>query len=73
MVLITPPLMTTVPPVSVVKLVKAVVLPTAPVNVVAPDVFTAKVCAPFSVLPNVMAPAFVLVNAVAALNVAASP
>ncbi len=64
--------MATVPPALVVRLVKAALLPTAPVNVVMPDVFTAKVCAPFKVLPNVMAPLPVLVNAVAAPKVATS-
>ncbi len=38
-----PPLITTVPPTSVVRLVNAVVAPTAPVKVVAPDVLMAKV------------------------------
>ena len=42
------------------------------VQMAARDVMTAKVCAPFSVLPNVMAPLPVLVNAVAAPKVAAS-
>ena len=71
MVLTEPPLMATVPPASVVTLVRGVVPPTAPVNVVTPEVFTAKVCAPFKVLPNVMSPLPVLVNVVAAPKVTA--
>ena len=42
-VLTKPPLMATVPPASVLRLVNAVVPPTAPVKVVAPEVLTAKV------------------------------
>ena len=70
-----PPLMATLPevPASVVKLVSAVLLPTAPLKVVTPEVLTAKICAPFKVLPKVMAPLPVLVNAVATPKVAASP
>ena len=59
----------TVPPASVVRLVNAALLPTAPVKVVAPEVLTAKVCAPFKVLPKVMDPEPVLVNVVAAPKV----
>ena len=75
MVLTTPPLMSTLPavPASVVKLVSAVLLPTAPVKVVAPDVLTTSVCAPLSVLLNVMAPLPMLVSTVAVPKVATSP
>ena len=73
MVLTTPPLMATVPPALVLRLVSAALLPTAPVNVVAPDVLTAKVCAPFKVLPKLMALPPVLVKVVAAPKVATSP
>ena len=65
--------MATLPPASVVTLVNGALLPTVPVKVVTPEVFTAKVCAPFKVLPNVMAPLPLLVSAVAAPKVAASP
>ena len=72
-VLIRPPLITTLPPVFVVRLVSAAVLPTAPLNVVTPAVLTAKVCAPLSVLSNVIAPVPELVKVVAAPKVATSP
>ena len=68
-----PPRITTLPFVSVVRLVSAVVPPTAPVKVVTPEVLTASVCAPFKVLPKVMSPEPVLVKVVVAPKVAASP
>ena len=72
-VLMRPPLITTLPPVLVVRLVSAVPLPTAPLKVVTPAVFTVKFLAPSSVLPKVMAPTLLLVNTVSAPSVAASP
>ena len=65
-----------VPPLSVVRLVSAVVPPTAPLNVVVPLVFTASVCPPSTVPENVV-PAVPVDTVVAAVrnafpNVAAS-
>ena len=64
MVLTKPPLMATVPPTSVVRLVNAVAPPTAPLNTVAPEVLTTKIFAPLTVLVKLMSPAPVLVNTV---------
>src|SRR5205823_4649291 len=51
------------PPAFVVRLVNAVVLPTAPVSVVVPVLLSASVCAPFTAPVNVIAaaPAFTVV------------
>ena len=58
--------MATVPPVLVVSVVNGLVAPTAPLKVVAPDVFTNKLCKPLIVLPKVMSPAPELVKMVSA-------
>ncbi len=63
--------MATVPKVSVVKLLKAVVLPTEFWKMVAPEVFTVKFLAPLRVLPKVMSPAPVLLNVLSTLKVTA--
>ena len=52
----TPPLMAVEPPASVVRLVRAVVPPTAPVSVVIPVLFNARLWAPLTVLPKLMLP-----------------
>ena len=66
-----PPLMATVPPASVVKLLKAVVLPTKFWKTVAPEVFTVKFFAPLRVLPKVMSPAPELLNVLSTPKVTA--
>ena len=57
LVVTTPPLIAVVPPAFVVMLVSAVAPPTAPEKVVIPVLLVARLKVPFSVLPNVMAPA----------------
>ena len=64
-----PPLIAVVPAASVVTDVNAVPPPTAPVNVVVPLSLTVKVCAPFTVWPNVT---FTPVNVAFAPNVTTS-
>ena len=72
-VLILPPLIATVPPALVVKLVKAVFAPTLPLKIVSPVVLMAKVYAPFKVSAKPMLPADVLVSVVLAPKLTASP
>ena len=55
-----------------VTLVSALFAPTAPPKVVAPVVLTARACAPFTVLPKVMAPEPELASVVSAPKVTAS-
>ena len=72
-VVVTPPTFSAVaPPVLVVRLVSAVVLPINPPNVVVPAVFTAKACAPFTLLLNVTAWLPELVSVVAPVRATAS-
>ena len=63
----------TVPPASVVMEVRLVVAPTVLAKTVAPEVFTAKVCAPLTVEEKVMLPKAELVSVVAAPKVTALP
>ena len=65
-------LITVVPPLFVVKLVNAVVTPTAAPKVVMPAVFTAKVLAPLIVDTKPMLPEPVLAKIVFAPKVTAS-
>ena len=62
MVITPPPLISTVPPALVVRLVKGVVPPTAPWKTVAPVVLTVKFFGPLRVLAKVMLPALVLAS-----------
>ena len=66
--------MAVLPPASVLRLVSAVPLPTAPPKVVVPTVLTVNVWAPSSVLPRVILPAVpvpLLANVVSAARVVA--
>ena len=64
--------MAVAPPALVVRLVSAVVPPTAPAKVVAPVVFTASVCAPLTVPLKAIAPLPLLASVVAPVSVTAS-
>ena len=73
MVVTGPPFRAVDPPESVVRLVSAAVPPTAPPNVVTPDVLTVSAKAPSTVEPRVIAPPPVEVSVAAAPSVTASP
>ena len=69
---VTLPVSVVVPPALVVTEVSAVVPPTTPLKVVAPVVFTARVCPPFTVEAKEIAALPVLVHVVAPVSVTAS-